>query len=163
MTAFIGPDDSLNDSINPSHADCSSLMEPSTVLILSSAVVFRIPPTSSSESRSSRAASAPSRNVLNADTDLLSVSSRVVLRSTPCAFKVLRPAISSGNVLTGFPRATASFPLESARFSRIFLVAVAAEEASKPAFASVPSSATVSLKEKQNVLATGPTVAIAVW
>ena len=139
------------------------MTEPSTVLILSSAVRFRTSPTSSSESRSSRAASAPSRNVLNAETDLLSVSSSVVLRSTPCAFKVLRPSISSGNVLTGLPKATASLPLESARLSSMFLVAVAAEDASKPALANVPSRATVSLSEKPKVFATGPTVAIAVW
>jgi len=153
----------LNDKINPSQADCNSLTEPSTVLILSSAVFFSTPLTSSNESRRFIAASAPSKNVLNAETDLLSVSSNVVLRSTPCAFNVLRPSISSGNVLTGLPKATASLPLESARFNRIFLVAVAADEASKPALASVPSNATVSRSENPKVFATGPTVAIAVW
>ena len=157
------PEESLNDSINPSQADCNSLTEPSTVLILSSAVFFSTPSTSSNESRSSKAASAPSRNVLKAETDLLSVSSNVVLRSTPCAFNVLRPSINSGKVLTDFPNATANLPLESARFNRIFLVAVAADEASKPALAKVPSKATVSLRENPNVFATGPTVAIAVW
>ena len=153
----------MNERISPSHADWSSLTEPSTVLILSSAVFFSTPLTSSSESLRAKAASTPSRNVLKAETDLLSVSSNVVLRSTPCAFSCLSPDISSGNVLTGLPKATASLPLESARLSRMFLVAVAAEEASNPALASVPSRATVSLSEKPNVFATGPTVAIAVW
>ena len=74
----------------------------------------------------------------------------------------MSPSISSGKVLTGSPKAFASSPLALARFRMMLRVAVAALEASKPALASVPSRAVVSFTENPKVLATGPTMDIAV-
>ena len=149
------------ESMNPSHADCSSLTEPLTVLSRSSAMRFSSPSTSSRLSRSSCVASAPWRKVLKAETLRLSVSSSVVARSMPSAFSCFSPASSSGSVSADPPRDLASLPFASARLSRMLRVAVPALDASNPALESDPSRATVSSMLKPKVLATGPTMDIA--
>ena len=92
----------------------------------------------------------------------MSVNSRVVLRSIPSSFNFFKPSTSSGKFFTGLQRARANLPDPSARLSRIFRVAVAAIEASKPASANFPNNARVSSIVKLNDLATGPTIGKAV-
>ena len=99
---------------------------------------------SKNTSNVSRSVKKAVKKALKAATLRLSVSSNVVFKSTPCAFNFFKPATNSGNVLTGPPKAFANSPLPSARFNRIFLVAVADIEASNPASASFPNKAKVS-------------------
>ncbi len=134
------------------------LPEPAALSRFSSAISFNAPPASVIASRNTVVFSAPCRKVLNADTLRLSVSSRVVAKSTPESRSFTSAGVKSSNDFTGCPRATASFPEPSARFKSIFLVAVAAEDASKPLSASTPSRAIVSSMENPKVRATGAIV-----
>ena len=155
---FKTPVEPRSSRINPCQADFSVSVAPSSVFIRCSAISFRTPSVSRRAFLSSIAESAPDRKELNAATLRLSVSSRVVVKSTPFSLRLCSPAMSSSNVFTGPPSAFAKSPLASASFSMMFLVAVAAEDASNPELARAPSRAVVSLMPKPNVFATGPTV-----
>ena len=114
-------------------------------------------------SRRLRTVSAPFKKVLNAATERLSVKSSALLRSIPSLFNFFRPLTRPSRLSTGPPSARASLPLLSARFSKILRVAVAADEASKPLFDKAPKRAVVSSIVKPKELATGPTMAMAVF
>ena len=72
-----------------------------------------------------------------------------------------KASINSSPDLTGPPIALAKVPFASAKLRSIFLAAVAAEEASKPALLKTPRRPVVSSKVRPNALATGPTLDIA--
>ena len=149
-------------SISSSHADDKHFNEPAILSDITSAIDCNSPSTPVICSLSGTILSADVRNALNADTLRLSVSSSVVLRSTPLSLNLTSPFTRSGNVLTGSPNVFASLPLLSARLSRMLRVAVAAIDASNPASESFPNNANVSSMVKLNDLATGPTIGIAV-
>ena len=88
----------------------------------------------SNASLRSNISSAPERNVLNAATLLLSVSSNASPRSIPSAVNCFNPFTKLGKSLTGVLSDLPNLLLESAKFNNMFLVAVAALDASKPAF-----------------------------
>ena len=154
------PLDSLNANVRPSHADFSKSVEPSTVFNRSFSIRSNSPETSSNDWRNSRAESAPEMNAVNAATDRRSVNSNASFRSVPDLRNLINPSIISSNVLAGPPIAFANLPLASANFKIILRVAVAALDASKPALASDPKRAVVSLTVSPNAFATGKTVPI---
>jgi hypothetical protein len=146
----------------PSKADDISVKAPSIPFNCSFANFSAVPHAFSRAAFSLSILSVPSKNELNAATLLLSVSSNVSARSIPSLFSFFNHATSSGNVSTGHHNAFASFQDPSARFNKIFLVAVPALLASNPALDKTPSNAVVSSKENPNVLATGQASVIAV-
>ena len=152
---------SLRCKLSPSHAEERPLSAPSRLSPIVSAICLAAPFALFNSLRRFRTLSVPERNVLNAATLRLSVSSNASARSMPLSFKVFKPAIRSSRLLTGCPSACASFPFVSARFSNMFLVAVAALDASNPALANCPSNASTSSILKPKALATGDTVLIA--
>lgn len=106
--------------------------------------------------------SAHSRKRLNAATLLLSVSSSVHAKSIHESLSVLSHDTSSGSVSTGQPKAFARSHDQSARLSSIFLVAVPALLASKPASVRTPKRDVTSSSENQKAFAIGQASTIAV-
>ena len=158
MSRFSPPLLSLIWRFRPSHAEDRLFSDPSRLSAIVSAIFFAAPSQLFNSLRRLMTLSVPDRNVLNAATLLLSVSSRASPRSMPLSFSLFSPLISVSRFVTGSPNAFARFPLASARLRMIFLVAVAALEASKPALANCPSNANTSSISKPKALATGATV-----
>ena len=141
-----------------SHAEANPAAAPFILFSIVAAIWSRSPSTPVMASRNGTILSADCRKALNAATLRLSVSCKVVLRSTPLSLNFCKPDIRSGKVFTEPPSDLASFPLLSARFSNILRVAVAADDASNPESDNFPSNASVSSIVKLKALATGPTV-----
>ena len=99
-------------------------------------------------------------NAEKAATLRLSVNSNASATLIPRLRNSINPFIMSSNVLAEPPNDLANFPLAFAKFKRILRVAVAALEASKPAFANAPNNAVVSFTVRPYALATGNTVPI---
>ena len=142
----------------PSQAEDRPFSAPSRLFDIVSAILSAAPFALFSSSRRAITLSVPDKNVLNAATLLLSVSSRASPRSMPLSFSLFSPPINVSRSVTGSPNAFARSPLASARLRMIFLVAVAALEASKPALANCPSNASTSSNWKPKAFATGATV-----
>ena len=162
ITSLAGPVEFINESINASHAEESPKTAPCTLSVMVFAIVVKSPSTLVTASRRVFIFSASERKALNAATLRLSVSSNVEARSIPLSLNFTNPSTISGSVFTLPPNSLANFPLASAKFNMIFLVAVADIEASNPASANFPSKAKVSSMVKLKALATGPTIGIAV-
>ena len=160
IVSRIVPCDSWNASVRPSQADFNNLVAPSTVLSRSPWMRSNSPETSSRLARNSLVDSAPERKAEKAATLLLSVSSKASPKSIPESRNLINASNISSNVRTLPPSLFANLPLASERFNIIFLVAVAALEASNPAFAKAPNNAVVSLTVSPKALATGNTVPI---
>ena len=130
------PCPSLISSIKSSHALPRLLMSPSKLSPITCDISCAVPFASLSASLNCVTSSAPLKKVLKAATLRLSDNSNDVAKSTPALSSCCNPAINSSRFLTGCPIDFANSPFASARFKRIFLVAVAADDASKPALAS---------------------------
>ena len=156
------PCPSLISSIKSSHALPKLLTSPSRLSPIILDISSAVPLVSFKASRNSKTSPAPFKNVLNAATERLSDSSKDFARSMPSASSCFKPATNSSKFLTGCPMLFAKSPLASARLSNMFRVAVAADEASKPAFANCPNNAKTSSRLKPKAFATGETMESAV-
>ena len=163
IVVFIAPLDFWNANVRPSHADCNNFVEPSTVFKRSSEIRVNSPLTSSNDCRNSRADSAPDNRAEKAATLRLSVKSNASFKSVPALRNSIIPSMISSNVFAGPPIAFANFPFASAKYKMMLRAAVAALDASNPAFANAPNNAVVSLTDKPNAFATGKTVPMDVW
>ena len=151
------PCPSLISSIKSSHALPRLFTSPSRLSPIILDISSAVPLVSFKASRNSKTSPAPRKNVLNAATERLSDNSNDFARSIPSASSCCRPATKSSRFLTGCPIDFARSPLASAKFKRMFRVAVAADEASKPAFANCPNNAKTSSMLKPKAFATGET------
>ena len=163
MVSLIVPLEFCIANVKPSQADFNNFVEPSTVFRRSDCIRSSSPETSSKDWRNSRADSAPDNNAENAATLRLSVISKASFKSVPALRNCINPSMIWSNVFAGPPRDFANLPLESANFNMMLRVAVAALDASKPAFANAPNNAVVSFNVRPNAFATGNTVPMDCW
>ena len=148
--------------MSSSHAEDNPFIAPAVLFPISSAIFAKSSETPVIDLLRVSISSAPFTKLANAFTLLLSVISSIFANPIPSSFTFFNPFIKSSKLLIFPPSVLLNFPPPSARFKSIFLVAVAAEDASTPASANLPNNANTSSISNPKVFATDPAIGIAV-